>query len=295
MAVVRYTTVSGEIIAEKRNGVRSCYVPDPLGSTRALLDSTQTQTDTFEYWPYGETQASTGDSTTRFRFVGTAGYVSDPLDRTYVRARHYSRSRGMWYSQDPIWIVEYLTTLYHYCHNSPTSETDPLGLIPPVYGEFCGPQTVPGIRPPVDPLDGCCADHDECWASQSPPCDAFNQWSRCECRSCTSTMCDCVKRVGCSQSHNPRLCKFLLPIITTYACGPAGWGSSGNIGGGGGISWGGGINIGGPRGIGINPGGISIGGPKGIGVGPGGINIGGPKGNGYESGGLTIGGIPVPG
>lgn len=45
----RYTVIDGEVIAEKRNGVRSLYVPDPLGSTRALLDNTQAQTDTFSY------------------------------------------------------------------------------------------------------------------------------------------------------------------------------------------------------------------------------------------------------
>ena len=40
---VRYTVVNGEVIAEKRSGVRRLYVPDLLGSTVALLDSTQTQ------------------------------------------------------------------------------------------------------------------------------------------------------------------------------------------------------------------------------------------------------------
>ena len=56
----RYTVIDGEIIAEKRNGVRSLYVPDPLGSTVALLDNTQAQTDTFSYWPYGENDTRTG-------------------------------------------------------------------------------------------------------------------------------------------------------------------------------------------------------------------------------------------
>ena len=44
---VRYTTVNGRVIAEKRNGVRSYYVADALGSTVALLDNTQSKTDTF--------------------------------------------------------------------------------------------------------------------------------------------------------------------------------------------------------------------------------------------------------
>jgi hypothetical protein len=51
---LRYTVIDGEVTAEKRNGVRSFYVPEPLGSTVALLDNTQTKTDTFSYWPYGE-------------------------------------------------------------------------------------------------------------------------------------------------------------------------------------------------------------------------------------------------
>src|SRR5437588_9857996 len=74
MPTVRYTTINGEIIAEKRDGVRRLYVPDPLGSTVALLDSMQTQTDTFSYWPYGEERTRTGTTPTPFRFVGTAGY-----------------------------------------------------------------------------------------------------------------------------------------------------------------------------------------------------------------------------
>ena len=52
MPTVRYTTVNGEIIAEKRDGVRKLYMPDPLGSTAALLNSSQARTDTFSYWPY---------------------------------------------------------------------------------------------------------------------------------------------------------------------------------------------------------------------------------------------------
>jgi hypothetical protein len=45
----RYTVIDGSLVAEKRNGVRSLYVPDSLGSTVALLDNTQTQTDQWSY------------------------------------------------------------------------------------------------------------------------------------------------------------------------------------------------------------------------------------------------------
>ena len=50
----RYTVIDGEVVSENRGGVERDYVPDPLGSTVALLDNTQTKTDTFTYWPYGE-------------------------------------------------------------------------------------------------------------------------------------------------------------------------------------------------------------------------------------------------
>ncbi len=68
---VRYTSVNGEVIAENRGGVRKLYLPDPLGSTLALVDNTQTKTDTFTYWPYGEEASRTGSTPTPFRFVGT--------------------------------------------------------------------------------------------------------------------------------------------------------------------------------------------------------------------------------
>ena len=49
-----YLTVNGEILSETRNGVESDYIPDPQGSTAALIDSSGAITDTFAWWPYGE-------------------------------------------------------------------------------------------------------------------------------------------------------------------------------------------------------------------------------------------------
>ena len=54
MGVVNFTVVNGEILAENRDNVRRWSVPDPLGSTVALLDNIQTNTCTFTFWPYGE-------------------------------------------------------------------------------------------------------------------------------------------------------------------------------------------------------------------------------------------------
>ena len=120
----RYTVIDGEVIAEKRNGVRSLYVPDPLGSTVALLDSTQAQTDTFSYWPYGENDARTGATATPFQFVGSDGYYRDSGARAYVRARTLKTEQGRWLTVDPLWPRE---PAYQYVYAVPTSYTDASG------------------------------------------------------------------------------------------------------------------------------------------------------------------------
>ena len=121
----RYTVVNGEVIAEKRGGVRKTYVPDPLGSTIALLDNTQSKTDTFSYWPYGEVKTHTGTTPTPFRFVGTLGYYHYSSKRNYVRARHLRPINGKWQTPlnvSPTVLVE--MNRYTYAHNSPSRFID---------------------------------------------------------------------------------------------------------------------------------------------------------------------------
>lgn len=125
---VRYTVIDGEVIAEKRNGVRKQYVPDPLGSTVALLDNTQTQTDTFSYWPYGEVTSHAGTTPTPLQFVGTQGYHKDSANRTYIRARTLDTQFGRWLTQDPIGFRGGDANLYRYVWNMVPFATDPSGL-----------------------------------------------------------------------------------------------------------------------------------------------------------------------
>ncbi|MCH7903469.1 MAG: hypothetical protein IH944_02750 [Armatimonadetes bacterium] len=125
MATNRYTVFGGEILAENRAGTKRDYVPDSLGSTRALLNSSQTQTDTYDYWPYGEEKSHTGASVTPFTFVGAYGYFSGDAGGTYVRARWYSGSHGAWTTSDPLWPS---LLPYQYANASPESLIDPLGL-----------------------------------------------------------------------------------------------------------------------------------------------------------------------
>lgn len=130
MGTVRYTVIDGEVIAEKRNGVRKLYVPDPLGSTVALLDSTQAQTDTFSYWPYGEDAGRTGSTPTPFRYVGTLGYYRDSSTRDYVRARFLDVQKGRWITEDPISAIYQDIYKYIYVITTPLNITDSSGMRP---------------------------------------------------------------------------------------------------------------------------------------------------------------------
>ena len=127
---VRYTVMNGEVIAQKRGGVRSLYVPDPLGSTMALLDSTLTKTDTFSYWPYGEVASRTGTTATPLQYVGNKGYYRDNASRTYVGARVLDTRAGRWMTQDPIGFNGGDLNLYTYVLNNATNIIDSTGLRP---------------------------------------------------------------------------------------------------------------------------------------------------------------------
>jgi hypothetical protein len=115
-----YDTIDGEIVSEVRDGVRRDYLPDPLGSTAALLDSSQTKIETASYWPYGE-QRGTGMLSTPFGYVGTFGYYADDTDRVYVRARTLLTKKARWLTKAAHWPVE---GAYEYGLLNPLSTLD---------------------------------------------------------------------------------------------------------------------------------------------------------------------------
>src|SRR5438132_937455 len=121
----RYEVINGEVIAEKRGGVRRCYVPDSIGNTVALLDNMQTQTDTFAYWPFGEVRTRTGTTGTPFQNGGTLGYYRDSTSKTYVRRRHVDTAKGRWLTKDPLGFMSVDQNLYRLARNNVTSRTDP--------------------------------------------------------------------------------------------------------------------------------------------------------------------------
>ena len=122
---VRYLTIDGEIVSETRSGVRSDYIPDPLGSTAALINSSHTITDTFLWWPYGEQRSHVGSSKTPFGFEGGIGYYRNPSSRAaYARRRIIDFVSTQWLSVDPIWPEEFP---YAYVADNPLTRVDPNG------------------------------------------------------------------------------------------------------------------------------------------------------------------------
>ena len=132
MGTVRYTVINGAVLSENRNATKRDYLPDPLGSTLALLDNTQTKTDTFSYWPYGEVVSRTGTTATPFQYVGTKGYYRDSSSRTYVRARTLDTRAGRWMTHDPVGFAGGDWNLYGYVKNNPERFSDFSGKAPKV-------------------------------------------------------------------------------------------------------------------------------------------------------------------
>jgi RHS repeat-associated protein len=122
---VGYTNFGGELVAEDRGGVTSYYVPDNLGSTVSLLDSTGSISDTFTYWPYGEIRTRTGSTATLFTYVGGLGYYRVSSTRFYVQARDLRVDQARWATVDPLWPWQ---KAYGYVDNQPTDNIDPSGL-----------------------------------------------------------------------------------------------------------------------------------------------------------------------
>ena len=127
MGVTSYLTIDGEILSETRSGIESDYIPDPLGSTAALINSSQTITDTFSWWPFGESRSHTGSSITPFGYGGTLGYHADSSGRVFVYVRVVQTAITSWQTVDPVWPVE---PAFAYANCSPVSKSDPSGLIP---------------------------------------------------------------------------------------------------------------------------------------------------------------------
>ena len=125
MADTLYTHIGGTLVAENDGGTERSYLSDLLGSTQAMADSGQSITDTFDYWPYGEVQSSTGSNDTPFKFAGARGIYDDGDGLLHVQRRHYAPGLGRWAQRD---LVAGDWTRYSYCGDDPVNYYDDNGL-----------------------------------------------------------------------------------------------------------------------------------------------------------------------
>ncbi len=118
--------------AAPRRGSTYYHLYDQLGSTRLLTDASQTVTDTYHYYAFGEIRSSSGSTTNPFKFVGRLGYYDDPsTDFQYLRARYYAPAHGRFTAPDTVGGLLGVTPLaapyYAYGDNSPLLWVDPSG------------------------------------------------------------------------------------------------------------------------------------------------------------------------
>ena len=78
------------------------YHYDSRGSTIALTDSNQNQTDAYAYDSFGSVVNSTGSTLNPFKYVGGLGVMDEGNGLKYIRARYYSPELGRFITKDPL-------------------------------------------------------------------------------------------------------------------------------------------------------------------------------------------------
>lgn len=147
MGVVDYAIANRRIVSETRGGTHRFYHADPLGSTVALYNDSQTKTDWFKYWPYGEIRDSLDVTGTPMKFIGTEGCPTQADGCTYMRAREQDPKTGRWLSVDPLWPI---ARSYRYSLNSSLTLRHPRGMLHAsrVIGAMAGPAIAVNIISP---------------------------------------------------------------------------------------------------------------------------------------------------
>ncbi len=139
------------------------------------------------------------------------GYRWDSESELYLaRNRYLDSLLGVWITRDPIGFESRDSNLYRYVFNRPKFVTDPDGLAGIYYGNYCGPNSPAGPPvgpPPIDALDSCCLDHDNCYgaagATATSACPGFKTPAT---RRCDATLKACAKGVNCAVTASPKWC-----------------------------------------------------------------------------------------
>jgi len=118
----------GGLLAVVRNGTPyfPCY--DANGNVTDYVDAYGNIRAHYEYSPFGETIAQSGDMADTFKFRFSTKYWDEETRSYYYGYRHYAPKLGCWLSKDPIG-VRGGRNLYGFTRNNPVNRVDRLGLM----------------------------------------------------------------------------------------------------------------------------------------------------------------------
>jgi RHS repeat-associated protein len=119
-----------DLISQERDGDRSYYHVDGLGSTRALTDEAGLVTDRYIYDAFGRTIGQDGTTGNVYLFAGEQRDLNVGLD--YLRARYLNVGTGRFYGMDPFEGLLTSPVSLHsfvYANANPTNVIDPSGEI----------------------------------------------------------------------------------------------------------------------------------------------------------------------
>ncbi|MFM7887309.1 MAG: RHS repeat domain-containing protein [Pseudanabaena sp.] len=143
-----------DLISQSRNGAKSFYLVDGLGSTRALTDASGVVTDRYIYDAYGNVLSSIG--TTQNSYLYTGEQFDAGAGQYYLRDRYYSQAVGRFTRMDK-WegsndIISQLANpillnlnKYIYGNSNPIMFHDPKGLSAISIGEIAAGLTIQDI------------------------------------------------------------------------------------------------------------------------------------------------------
>jgi len=140
--------VGGLLSSVKPQG-SSFYFYDANGNVTELIDSNGTIIAHYEYDPYGNVSAQSGDLADEFVYRFSTKYTDDETGLVYYGFRFYNPQIGRWIGKDPLgdygFFSEYsrqmsrraretlwaesLRNPYAFVHNEPLTQFDPVGLV----------------------------------------------------------------------------------------------------------------------------------------------------------------------
>ncbi len=118
----------GGLLAVVRNGTPyfPCY--DANGNVTDYVDAYGNIRAHYEYSPFGEITAQSGDLADTFKFRFSTKYWDEETRSYYYGYRHYAPKLGCWLNRDPIEEKGGLN-LYGFSRNAPIDKVDLLGAV----------------------------------------------------------------------------------------------------------------------------------------------------------------------